>query len=79
MFCTDRYCSRLDENASALDVTYMGTPHGDLPPQKATSGRQVASVYIQYQFDNMAFYSYQPCNGAILRRHKHAGLLQYMN
>ncbi len=43
MFCTDRYCAETGESASALDVTYMGTLDGDLPPQKATSGGQVAS------------------------------------
>ena len=44
MFCTDRYCAETGESASALDVTYMGTLTGDLPPQKATSGGQVASA-----------------------------------
>lgn len=44
MFCTDRYCSETGESASALDVTYMGTLTGDLPPQKATSGGQVTSA-----------------------------------
>ncbi len=44
MFCTDRYCAETGESASALDVTYMGTLDGDLPPQKATSGAQVASA-----------------------------------
>ncbi len=44
MFCTDRYCSETGESASALDVTYMGTLTGELPPQKPISSGQVASA-----------------------------------
>ncbi len=43
MFCTDRYCAETGESASALDVTYVGTLD-ELPPQKATSGGQIASA-----------------------------------
>ncbi len=44
MFCTDRYCAETGESASALDVTYMGTLDAELPPQKETSGGQIASA-----------------------------------
>ncbi len=44
MFCTDRYCAETGESASALDVTYMGTLDGELPPQKATTAGQIASA-----------------------------------
>lgn len=44
MFVTDRYISETGESASSLDVTYMGTLSGDLPPQKATSGGEIASA-----------------------------------
>ncbi len=44
MFVTARYVNESSESASALDITYMGTLTGELPPQKATSGGQVASA-----------------------------------
>ncbi len=44
MFVTAIYCSETGESASALDVTYMGILGMDLPPQKATSGGQIASA-----------------------------------
>ncbi len=44
MFVTDLYCSETGESASALDVTYMGILGMDLPPQKPTTGGQVASA-----------------------------------
>lgn len=43
MFVTDRYFNESGENACALDIIYMGSMSGDLPPQKATSGGQVDS------------------------------------
>ena len=42
MFVTDRYCTEAGENASALDVIYMGYMVA-LPPQKPSSSGQVAS------------------------------------
>ncbi len=44
MFVTNRYVSESGESASALDLVYTGTLTGELPPQKATSGGQVASA-----------------------------------
>ncbi len=44
MFCTDRHCAETGESASALDVIYTGSLTGSAPPQKATSGGQVASA-----------------------------------
>ncbi len=50
MFVTDRYCVETGESASALDVVYMGCLQDDgeggplLPPQKPSSGGQVASA-----------------------------------
>ncbi len=50
MFVTARYCNESGESASALDLTYTGCLLDDgeggplLPPQKATSGGQVASA-----------------------------------
>ncbi len=44
MFVTARYVSETGESASALDLVYTGTLSGELPPQKATSGGQVASA-----------------------------------
>src|SRR6266403_5231109 len=43
MFVTDRYCSETGEKASALDLVYMGYMVG-LPPQKPSSGGQIASA-----------------------------------
>jgi|SRR5882724_7679030 len=43
MFVTDRYCSETGESASALDIVYMGYMV-TLPPQKASSGGQIASA-----------------------------------
>ncbi len=44
MFVTARYVSETGESASALDLTYTGSLTGSAPPQKATSGGQVASA-----------------------------------
>ncbi len=44
MFVTARYVNESGESASALDLTYTGTLTGELPPQKPTSGGQVASA-----------------------------------
>jgi hypothetical protein len=43
MFVTDRHCSETGESASALDVVYMGY-FVALPPQKPSSGGQIASA-----------------------------------
>jgi len=50
MFLTDRYCTETGESASALDLVYQGALKDDgegnpvLPPQKPSSGGQVASA-----------------------------------
>ncbi len=49
MFVTNRYCNETSESASALDLVYTGIllisdDAPVLPPQKATSGGQVASA-----------------------------------
>lgn len=44
MFVTDRYASETGPSACALDIIYMGTLSGDLPPQKSTSSGTVASA-----------------------------------
>lgn len=44
MFVTDRYFTETSTSSCAIEVTYMGTMSGDLPPQKATSTGQVASA-----------------------------------
>ncbi len=43
MFVTNRYCTETSESASALDLVYTGYLVA-LPPQKSTSGGQIASA-----------------------------------
>ncbi len=44
MFVTARYVSETGESASALDLTYMGTLSGDLPPRKHDTENAVQSA-----------------------------------
>lgn len=44
MFVTDRNARDSGESACSLDIIYMGTLSGVLPPQKPSSGGQVASA-----------------------------------
>ena len=44
MFVTDRYFNESGESACALDIIYMGSMSGELPPQKATTTGEIASA-----------------------------------
>ena len=44
MFVTDRYFNESGESACACDIVYMGSMSGELPPQKATQGAEIASA-----------------------------------